>query len=386
MKEKFTIITLPNFENSFFDKEMTSNIPASNMLLRMFHLSLVLCLLVSPWAKSQVRVDSVDTIVQAHMRSEHIPGVTIAVVIRGKVVLSKGFGLANMELNSPATSESAYCIGSVSKQLIAAGILLLAQEGKLKLSDEIRQYYPKAPPTWDGITLRHLLSHTSGLIRESPVFDATELKPDSVLVEAAFPLPLVFPVGTKWQYCNVGYFALADIIRKVSGESWAAFIKQKVFIPAGMTSTQTTSLSDIIPNRADGYVWAQDHFQQALAYRALRPSGAFVSTVSDLAKWDAVLNTNQILTEASRKQMWTPIVLKDGSLYPYGLGWEIDTWEGAARMRHGGSLPGFRSEYARYPQTGLSIIVLTNGDSAKPGIIAQEIASLYLRELGGKTK
>jgi CubicO group peptidase (beta-lactamase class C family) len=352
----------------------------------MFYLSLVSCLLVSPWAKSQVRIDSVDAIVQAHMHSEHIPGVTIAVVIQGKVVLAKGFGQANMELQSPATPQSVYCIGSVSKQLIATGILLLAQEGKLKLEDEIRHYYPKAPPTWDGITLRHLLSHTSGLIRESPVFDATEIKPDSVLVEAAFPLPLVFPVGTKWQYCNVGYFALADIIRKVTGQPWAEFIKQRVFTPAGMTATQTTSLSDIIPNRADGYVWSQDHFQRALAYRALRPSGAFVSTVLDLAKWDAVLNTNQILTEASRRQMWTPIVLKDSSSHPYGLGWEIDTFQGTARTHHGGSLPGFRSEYARFPQTGLSIIVLTNSDSAKPGNIAQEIASLYLRELGGKTQ
>lgn len=363
---------------------MAAHIPGHNRLIRLFCLTLIPCLLVSPWAKAQVPIDSVDAIVQAHIQSEHIPGVTIAVINQGKVILAKGFGQANLELKSPATPQSVYAIGSVSKQLIATGILLLAQEGKLKLTDEIHHYYPKAPPTWQGITLRHLLSHTSGLIRESPAFDATEIQPDSILVEAAFPLPLVFPIGTKWQYCNVGYFALADIIRKVTGQPWAEFINQRVFNPLSMTSSRTTSLSDIIPNRADGYVWKQDHFQRALAYRALRPSGAFVSTVLDLAKWDAALNTDQILTQASRQQMWTPIMLQDGTSYPYGLGWEIDSWQGVKRMHHGGSLPGFRAEYARFPQSGLSIFVLTNGDGAKPGSIAQEIATLYLRELSRK--
>lgn len=363
---------------------MTAIRLAPTRLIRLLFLALLSALLVSPRAKSQVPIDSVDAIVQAHMQREHIPGVSIAVVHQNQVIVSKGFGLANVELKSPATPQSVFSIGSVSKQLIATGILLLVQDGKLNLDQEIRHFYPKAPQTWQGITLRHLLSHTSGLIRESPAFDATEEQPDSLLIEAAFPLPLVFPTGTKWQYCNVGYFALADIIRKVSGQPWAEFINQRVFQPAGMTTTRTTSLNAIIPNRVDGYVWRKDHIQRALAYRALRPSGAFVSTVLDLAKWDAVLNTDQILTAASRQQMWTPIVLKDGKSHPYGMGWEIDTWQGAKRVRHGGSLPGFRAEYARFPQTGLSIIVLTNGDDARPGSIAQEIAALYLRELNGK--
>ena len=339
------------------------------------------------WAQSgkAVSVDSVDAIVQVQMRTKHIPGVSIAVVRQGNVVLTKGYGMANVELNIAATPQSVYAIASVSKQFIATGILLLAQDGKLQLDDDIHKYYPQAPQTWQGITLRHLLSHTSGIVRESPAFDPGKIQPDSVVVQSAFPLPLQFPIGTKWQYCNVGYFALADIIRKVSGQPWPTFLEKRVFAPVGMAATRTTTLSDIVPNRADGYEWTDNQLHRALPYLALRPSGAFLSTVLDLAKWDAALYTDKFLTEASRKQLWTPVVLKDGSPYPYGLGWRIDSVQGAQRMHHGGSLPGFRSEYARFPQSGLSVIVLTNGDSANPESIAQEIALLYIGSTRGNT-
>ncbi|MVM35368.1 serine hydrolase [Spirosoma sp. HMF4905] len=339
------------------------------------------------WAQSvnQVSADSVDAIVKTHMASKHIQGVSIAVVRQGNVTLAKGYGLANVELNVPATPQSVYAIASVSKQFLATGILILAQEGKLTLDDDIHKYYPQAPQIWQGITLRHLLSHTSGIVREAPAFDPAKIQPDSVVVQSAFPLPLQFPIGTKWQYCNVGYFALADIIRKVSGQPWEIFLKQRVFTPVGMAATRTTTLSEIVPNRVDGYEWDKDHLQRALAYRALRPSGAFLSTVLDLAKWDAALYTTKFLTEASQKQMLTPFVLKDGTPYPYGLGWRIDSFLGTQWIHHGGSLPGFRTEYARFPQAGLSVIVLTNGEEANPESIAKEIAALYLRSATGKT-
>ncbi len=333
---------------------------------------------------SQIPADSIDAIIRTHMSTEHISGVSIAVVRQGNVVLAKGYGMANVELNIPATPQSVFAIGSVSKQFIATGILILAQEGKLKLDDDIHTYYPQAPQIWQGITLRHLLAHTSGIIREAPAFESAKIQPDSVVVQSAFPLPLEFPIGTKWQYCNVGYFALADIIRKVSGQPWEIFLKQRVFTPVGMTATRTTTLSEIVPNRADGYEWTDNHLHRALAYLALRPSGAFLSTVLDLAKWDAALYTTKILTEASQKQMLTPFVLKNGTPYPYGMGWRVDSLLGTQWVHHGGSLPGFRSEYARFPQVGLSIIVLTNGEQAAPEKIAKEIAALYLRTAAGK--
>ncbi|WP_168207858.1 serine hydrolase [Spirosoma sp. KCTC 42546] len=348
-------------------------------------LAILFCLDLG-WAQpiNQISADSVDAIVRTHMTNKHIQGVSIAIVRQGKVILAKGYGLANVELNVPATPQSVYAIASVSKQFLATGILMLAQEGKLKLDDDIHKYYPQAPQTWQGITLRHLLSHTSGIVREAPAFDPAKIQPDSVVVQSAFPLPLEFPIGTKWQYCNVGYFALADVISKVSGQPWATFLKQRVFSPLGMTATRTTTLSEIVPNRVDGYEWDKDHLHRAIPYRALRPSGAFLSTVLDLAKWDAALYTSNYLTEASQKQMLTPFVLKDGTPYPYGLGWRVDTFQGTQWVHHGGSLPGFRTEYARFPQKGLSIIILTNGEEASPETIAKEIATLFLRSGAGK--
>ncbi|GAB4033010.1 serine hydrolase domain-containing protein [Spirosoma gilvum] len=346
----------------------------------------LLFLTQASWAQTagSVSVDSVDAIVQRHMRTKHIPGVSIAVVRQGTVVLSKGYGLANVELNVPATPQSVYAIASVSKQFIASGILMLAQEGKLTLNDDIHKYYPQAPQTWQGITLRHLLSHTSGIIREAPAFDPAKIQPDSVVVQSAFPLPLQFPIGTKWQYCNVGYFALADIIRKVSGQPWPTFLEERIFKPAGMTATRTTTLSEVVPNRVDGYEWEKDHLHRAIPYRALRPSGAFLSTVQDLARWDAALGTAKFLTEASQKEMQKPFVLKDGTPYPYGLGWRVDVLMGTPWIHHGGSLPGFRTEYARFPQAGFSVIVLTNSEQAQPEMLAKEIATLYLRSASGK--
>ncbi|WP_080055360.1 serine hydrolase domain-containing protein [Spirosoma aerolatum] len=359
---------------------------ASSRKSRFGGLLALLFLIQTSWAQtaSSVPADSVDAIVQSHMRNKHIPGVSIAVVRQGAVVLSKGYGLANVELNVSATPQSVYAIASVSKQFIASGILILAQEGKLSLDDDIHTYYPQAPQTWQGITLRHLLSHTSGIVREAPAFDPSKIQPDSVVVQSAFPLPLQFPIGTKWQYCNVGYFALADIIRKVSGQPWSTFLKDRIFKPAGMTATRTTTLSEVVPNRVDGYEWEKDHLQRAIPYRALRPSGAFLSTVLDLAKWEAALGTTKILTETSQKEMQKPFILKDGTPYPYGLGWRVDTLMGTSWIHHGGSLPGFRTEYARFPQAGLAVIVLTNSEQALPEQIAKEIATLYLRSTSGK--
>ncbi|WP_420151539.1 serine hydrolase domain-containing protein [Spirosoma sp.] len=354
-----------------------------------FSILVLFFLLLPGWSQAQsvraVSADSVDAIVRKRMSANHMPGASIAVVHQGNVVLAKGYGLANVELNVAASPQSVYAIASISKQFIATGIQLLAQDGKLKLDDEIHKYYPQAPQTWQGITLRHLLSHTSGIVREGPAFNSAKRQPDSVIVQSAFSLPLQFPIGSKWQYCNVGYFALADIIRKVSGQPWDVFLKQRVFEPVGMTATRTTTLSELVPNRVDGYEWEADQLHRAIPYRALRPSGAFLSTVLDLAKWDAALYTDKILTQASRKQMWTPVLLSNGSSYPYGFGWRVDSLQGVQRIHHSGSLPGFRTEYARFPQSGISVVVLTNGEGDEPVQMAQDIALLYIRSFNEKS-
>lgn len=327
------------------------------------------------------QADKVDDFVKAEMQKQHISGVSIAVVKEGKIIKTEGYGLANAELNISAKPETVYQIGSVSKQLIAAGILLLMQDGKLSLDDKLSKFLEGTPDTWKGITIRHLLTHTSGIIREAPGFDPLKVQADADVIRTAYPLPLRFAPGEKWEYCNVGYFSLAEIIRKVSGKPWADFLHERIFQPLAMNATRTTTTKEIVPNRADGYVWRDGKLSNAEIFFALRPSGAFLSTVLDLAKWDAALYSDQLLKASTRELMWTPVKLNSGEAYPYGFGWELGAVNGHQRVQHGGSLPGFRSTITRYIADKLTVIVLTNGDNANPGPIALGIAEAYIPEL-----
>ena len=204
---------------------------------------------------------------------------------------------------------------------------------------------------------------------------------DATVIKTAYDLPLRFAPGEKWQYCNVGYFALAEIIRKVSGQPWGEFLNVRVFTPLEMRATRTTSLADVVPNRADGYLYFEGKYHNATDYLAVRPSGAFLSTVLDLARWNAALYGDKVLKQSTREQMWTPVTLNDGKQHGYGFGWAIDQVGSHKRISHGGSLPGFRAELAWFADDKLSVIVLTNGERARPDAIALEVAKHYVPDL-----
>ena len=335
----------------------------------------LLLLLVVPTA---ARADKVDDLVKAEMQRQRITGVSVAVVKDGKIVKASGYGLANAELNIPATPETVYQIGSISKQLIAAGILILVQDGKLSIDDKISEFLEGTPETWRDITVRHLLTHTSGILREAPGFSPLRVQADEDVIKTAYPLPLRFAPGEKWEYSNTGYFTLAEIVRAVSGEPWPAFLHKRLFQPLDMKATRTTTATEIVVNRADGYIWREGKLSNADVYLALRPSGAFLSTVLDLAKWDAALYSDRPLTATTREQMWTPGKLNSGASHTYGFGWAVDTVGGHKRVSHGGSLTGFRSTIARYLDDKLTVIVLTNGGLADPDVIALNIADAYI--------
>jgi CubicO group peptidase (beta-lactamase class C family) len=235
----------------------------------------------------------------------------------------------------------------------------------------VSKYLDGAPATWSGITIRHFLTHTSGVVREGPAFNPDTPQPDADVVKSAYPLPLRFPTGSKWEYCNVGYFSLAEIIRKVSGQPWADFLAARVFTPLGMTSTFPTSTKN--DRRALGYD-GEGNANVAADWPAVRPSGAFLSTVTDLVKFERMLAGTELLTAATRQRMWTPVTLTDGSTYPYGFGWELGERGGRRYIGHGGSLPGFRSSYARFPGSALTIIVLTNADRVNRDAIVTSVA------------
>jgi len=204
------------------------------------------------------------------------------------------------------------------------------------------------------------------------------MQPDSVVIRSAFAKPLEFPTGSKCQFCNVCYFTLAEIIARVSGKPWDDFVAERVFRPTGMAASRTTTTTQLVPHRARGYTWRDTAYVNAPEYLALRPSGAFLSTVLDLAKWDAALYDDRVLTKASRAAMWTPVRLTGGGTYGYGFAWELDSLDGHWQVHHGGSLPGFRAELARFPNDSLTVIVLTNADGARPDEIARGVARIYL--------
>ncbi len=217
------------------------------------------------------RGDEIDDYIQAEITKRHIPGVSLAVVKQGKVVKAKGYGLANVELNVSATPDTVYKIGSVSKQFLATGIMLLVQDGKLKVGDPIGSYLEGTPEAWKDITIRHLLTHTSGLPRKAPGFEDLKIQSDAELIKTAYSQKLGFAPGEKWRYCNLGYFALAEIIRKVSGKPWGEFMRERVFAPLDMKSTRVTTVRDIVPNRADGYYW-RGHLENDEVMLAVRPA------------------------------------------------------------------------------------------------------------------
>jgi CubicO group peptidase (beta-lactamase class C family) len=343
-----------------------------NKRTSLFALALLLAATVA------VRADKIDDYVKAEMQRQQIPGVSIAVIKDGKIVKAEGYGLANVELNVPARPETVFKIGSVSKQFLATGIMLLIQDGKISLDDKISKFLDGTPDTWKEITIRHLLTHTSGIVREAPGFDPLKIQNDADVIKTAYPLPLRFAPGEKYEYCNVGYFSLAEIIRKVSGKPWGDFLNERVFTPLDMNATRTTSMTDLVQNRANGYFRKDGKVQNASIYFALRPSGAFLSTVLDLAKWDAALYTEKILKASIRDQMWVPTKLNNGTSFPYGFGWELDTIAGHRLIAHGGSLPGFRSSFMRFVDDKLSVVVLANDDIADPKAMALGIAALNI--------
>lgn len=350
-------------------------------MLRRYALSALLTLALAPAAFAQApskasAADAVDDYVTAEMQRQKIPGIALAVVRDGKVTKIAGYGLADREQNVRVAVNSVFKIGSVSKQFIASAIMLLAQDGKLSVDDPVRTFLPDAPETWNGITLRHLLSHTAGLIREGPAFAPFTIQPDIDVVRSGYPHPLQTAPGEKYAYSNLGYFTLAEIITRVSGKPWSDYIGEKVFAASGMIASRPTTTAPF-PNKAKGYT-GNDRLAPAADWPAVRPSGAFYSTVEDLARWEAVLLTDRVLRESTRKQMWTDVRLNDGRPAGYGFGWSVGTLAGRSAVHHGGSLPGFRAFYLRFVDERLAVIALGNGDDADMQALAVGVATRVL--------
>jgi CubicO group peptidase (beta-lactamase class C family) len=277
---------------------------------------------------TSVQADAVDDYVRSQMRTRHIPGVSLAIVRDGKIIKAQGYGVANLELNVPATNTTVYEIGSNTKQFTAAAIMMLVEEGKVQLEDKIAKYFPDAPETWNRITIRHLLTHTSGIQNHVAVPGYLNIFKTSITSETTpareellrmfFKLPLEFQPGETWAYDNTGYYLLGIVIEKASGKTYWQFLEERIFKPLGMAATRNTEPTPLVPNRASGYKWVKDHFENRpiLAPFVAFSAGSILSTVEDMAKWDAALYTEKLLKRSSLDQIWTAATTKTERNHP----------------------------------------------------------------------
>jgi CubicO group peptidase (beta-lactamase class C family) len=322
----------------------------------------------------------VDEYVNAEMRRAHIPGLSVAVMRNGQIILAKGYGLANVEHQVPVKPETIFQSGSMGKQFTATAVMMLVEEGKLSLSDSITKYFTDAPASWQPITVRHLLTHTGGMTDYPRDFDFRRDYTEEELLKRAEAIPLAFQPGEKWSYSNLGYVMLGILIHKVSGQFYGDFLQDRVFKPLGMTTTRIISEADIIPNRAAGYTLVkgelknQDWVSPTLNTTA---DGALYFTVYDLAKWDAALYTEKLLKRSSLDQMWTPVKLNSGKTQDYGFGWSLGEVNQHHIIEHGGAWQGFKSHIARYVDDKLTVVVLANLAQSNPTRIAHGIAAVY---------
>jgi len=330
------------------------------------------------------QVDSTDLIVQKMMKEQKITGLSLAVIKNGKAIVNKGYGLANVEHNVPVTEKTVIRLGSVSKQFFTTAILKLMEEGKLTIDDHVHKFFPDAPETWKPIQVKHLMSHTSGLKREGPAYNNSIIQPDLVIIKSAYSLPLDFKTGEKYQYCNLAYYMLAEIIKQVSGMPWQDYIREKLFIPAGMKNSGMTDFYPIIPNRASGYMHKNGVLVNADAMYAVRPSGGFLSTSTDMILWDKVLREKSIILKKENWELlWQPFIKTSdnpASKEYYAFGWIVGELNGRKTISHGGANVGFRSYYTRFINDGLSIIIMTNTDEANPGAIVRALSEYYFRK------
>lgn len=325
---------------------------------------------------------AIDECISREMESQRIPGLSLAVVQAGKLVQAKGYGLASVELNAPATERTLYGLGSISKQFTAAAVMLLVEDGKLRVDDRLTNVFGWLPKEWSELTVRHLLTHTSGIRQEEwkdgiTEFDRFEHKQEEV-VRTAFG-PMLARPGEKFSYSNVGYRLLGMIIEKVSGQSYWDFLEKRIFRPIGMEVTRNSDPKTVIPNRARGFGIMDGKLvnREPVTASAAFSEGALISSVLDMVKWDAALNSEDLLKKTSLDQMWTPVRLNDGTTNNYGFGWFLRPVPGHRTVAHGGGLPGFSTFIWRFMDDKLTVIVLSNNEAADTGRIALGVAGLY---------
>jgi CubicO group peptidase (beta-lactamase class C family) len=297
----------------------------------------------------------------------------------GKVLFSRGYGMANLEHDVPCTPQTKFRLGSITKQFTAMAILILQERGKLNVDDKVKKYLPDAPAAWDDITIRHLLTHTSGIKNYTGFPDFLKTLRNRItltdLIAKFKDKPLDFKPGEKFKYSNSGYIVLGKIVETASGKSYGAFVKEAIFDPLEMHDTGYDSAAQVLKHRASGYsrpagmaATNSQYIDMSIPHAA----GALYSTVEDLLKWDRALDTERLVSKKSMDAMFT--AFKDG----YGYGWMIDRKFDQPRQSHGGGIPGFVTVIERFPAEKLLVVALSNLENARVDRIGNDLAAIAL--------
>lgn len=327
--------------------------------------------------------DPVDEAVLREMKQARIPGVGIVVLQDGKIVKEQGYGLANIEHQVSVAPETVFQSGSVGKMFTAALVMLLAEDGKLKLDDLVSRHLAHTPKAWEAITIRHLLTHTSGLGDPYARLDFRKDYSDEELIALEATIPMLSAPGERWAYSNMGYHLLGFICNKVGGKFYGDQLRERIFAPLGM-STRIISESDIVPHRAAGYELVNGVLknQSWVAPRLnTTADGSLYLTAHDLALWDLAISGDKVLSEKIKTASWTPVKLNDGTTANYGYGWALDPVNGHRTISHSGAWQGFKTMMSRFVDDKLTVIVLANSASARPGKLVNLVASAYVPSL-----
>jgi CubicO group peptidase (beta-lactamase class C family) len=316
------------------------------------------------------------------------PGCALAVYRDGRIVYARGYGAANLELDTPITPRTVFDIGSTSKQFTAMSVLLLAQDGKLSLDDEVRKHVPELPDYGRPITIRHLLHHTSGLRDYLELLALTGARtedvtgPDDALAIIVRQRALNFEPGSEWLYSNTGFFLLSVIVERASGKSLAAFARERIFEPLGMRDTHFhDDHTMVVPRRATGYA-PKEGGGVAIEMSDWEQTGdgAVFTTVEDLLRWDENFYSGRIGGRQLLDEMQRTARLNGGKPLSYAAGLWVDHYRGLRTVSHGGSWAGYRAELLRFPDQHLSVACLCNLATADPSTLAQRVADAHLAD------
>jgi CubicO group peptidase (beta-lactamase class C family) len=337
------------------------------------------------YAQQSPLAAQIDAAIAPHFKANE-PGSTVIVTKDGKVVFRKAYGLASLENKTPMTPDAVLRLGSITKQFTATAILMLAEEGKLSVKDEITRFLPDYPVKGKKITIEQLLQHTSGIksYTNKPDFMSNAHKDFTVaqMIDGFKNDPFDFEPGSSFAYNNSGYILLGAIIEKASGMPYAKFVEQRIFVPLGMDNTAYEGHERGKAPRAAGYTHYGDAFKPAVALSMSQPyaAGSLVSNVDDLARWDKAIADGKLLKAASWQQAFIGAVLPNGHPTSYGYGWVEDEIRGAKAAGHGGGIFGFSTFAFRVPSEKLYVAVLNNADSGRvaPEVVARKAAAIAL--------